>query len=100
VDKKGGTAVRDRKAQWGLINQVVPNGDLLDAAMSYAHRIAALPPLAVQACKELAVRARDMDRPSGFRLEQTMLRMLQFTEDSQEGIAAFSERRAPQYQGR
>jgi len=86
--------------RWGLITKIVPADELMSAARDYADRLAALPPLAVQACKELAVRARDMDRASGFRLEQTMLRMLQFTEDATEGISAFSERRPPHYLGR
>lgn len=86
--------------RWGLVNRVVPADDLMASALDYARRLAALPPLAVQACKELAVRARDMDRPSGLRLEQAMLRMLQFTEDAREGTAAFAEKRAPEYHGR
>jgi E-phenylitaconyl-CoA hydratase len=87
-------------ARWGLINRVVPAEDLRDTAWDYARRLAGMPPLAVQACKELALRARDLDRPGGLRLEQTMLRMLQFTEDAQEGTAAFAERRPPAYRGR
>jgi E-phenylitaconyl-CoA hydratase len=87
-------------ARWGLINRVVPADELMAAAQDVAARIARLPPLAVQACKELAVRARDMDRPGGLRLEQTMLRMLQFTADAQEGTAAFAEKREPRYEGR
>jgi E-phenylitaconyl-CoA hydratase len=86
--------------RWGLVNRVVPHAELLAAAHDYARRLAALPPLGVQACKELAIRARDMDRPSGLRLEQAMLRMLQFTEDAKEGAAAFAEKRAPTYNGR
>lgn len=86
--------------RWGLINHVVPKEDLVKQAHECAGRLAALPPLAVQACKEMAVRARDMDRTSGLRLEQTMLRMLQFTEDSSEGVKAFSERRPGKYAGR
>lgn len=90
-----GTAER-----WGLINGVVDAADLMSTAMERAHRLARLPPLAVQACKELALRARDMDRSGGLRLEQTMLRMLQFTEDAAEGTSAFAERREPQFHGR
>ncbi|MQA86014.1 MAG: enoyl-CoA hydratase/isomerase family protein [Streptosporangiales bacterium] len=86
--------------RWGLVNRVVDAPDVLPTAREYARRLAALPPLAVQACKELAARARDMDRTSGLRLEQTMLRMLQFTEDAQEGTAAFAERRSPAFHGR
>lgn len=86
--------------RWGLINRVVDAASLMDAALETAHRLAQLPTLAVQACKELALRARDMDRTAGLRLEQTMLRMLQFTEDSQEGMKAFAERRDAKFQGR
>lgn len=86
--------------RWGLINKVVPMDELLTVATDYARRLAALPPLAVQACKELAIRARDMDRTSGLRLEETMLRMLKFTDDGAEGIAAFAERRDPVWRGR
>lgn len=86
--------------RWGLVNRVVDPTDVLPVAQEYADRIVALPQLAVQACKELAIRARDMDRPSGLRLEQTMLRMLQFTEDAQEGIAAFQDHRNPTFKGR
>ncbi len=85
--------------RWGLINEVVPAERLLATALDHARKLAALPPLAVQACKELALRARDMDRPTGLRLEQTMLRMLQFTEDATEGVKAFSERRPAIFAG-
>ena len=86
--------------RWGLINEVGPAEQLLPTALDHARKLAALPPLAVQACKELALRARDMDRPTGLRLEQTMLRMLQFTEDAAEGVTAFSERRPAIFAGR
>ena len=48
--------------RWGLVNKVVPQAELLDAAYGYARSIAANAPLAVQAAKELAVRSREMDR--------------------------------------
>jgi E-phenylitaconyl-CoA hydratase len=86
--------------RWGLVNRVVPGPELMDTAMGYAARIAANAPLAVQAAKELALRSRDMDLTSGLRLEQTMNRLLQFTADAKEGPAAFSEKRAPNFEGR
>jgi E-phenylitaconyl-CoA hydratase len=86
--------------RWGLVNRVVPGPELMDTAMEYAARIAANAPLAVQAAKELALRSRDMDLVSGLRLEQTMNRLLQFTADAKEGPAAFSEKRAPNFEGR
>jgi enoyl-CoA hydratase/carnithine racemase len=72
----------------------------MDAAYDYARRVAANAPLAVQAAKELAVRSRDMDLASGLRMEQMVSRILQQTEDVQEGRAAFAEKRKPNFKGR
>jgi enoyl-CoA hydratase/carnithine racemase len=87
-------------ARWGLINQVVPQSQLLEAAYAMARRIAANAPLAVQAAKELAVRSREMDRTTGLRFEAVINRMLSMTEDAKEGPAAFAAKRAPEFKGR
>ncbi len=85
--------------RWGLINKVVPQSQLLPAAMDYARRLSANAPLAVQSAKELALRSKDIDLASGLRMEQLFLRLLQTSEDVQEGAAAFSEKRSPQFIG-
>jgi len=90
----------DAASRWGLVNRVVPRDELMPAAMSYARRLAANAPLAVQAAKELALRSRDADLATGLRLEQLFLRLLQDSEDVSEGRQAFAERRAPRFQGR
>jgi E-phenylitaconyl-CoA hydratase len=87
-------------ARWGLVNKVVPLPQLMASAMDYAKRIAANAPLAVQAAKELALRSRDLDLASGLRMEQLFLRLLQDSEDVQEGTAAFAAKRKPQFKGR
>jgi E-phenylitaconyl-CoA hydratase len=87
-------------ARWGLVNRVVPAAELLDAAGELAERIAANAPLAVQAAKELALRSLDTDLHSGLRFEQTILRLLQFTDDAAEGPAAFAEKRPARFEGR
>ncbi len=87
-------------ARWGLVNKVVPLAHLMESAMDYAKRIAANAPLAVQAAKELALRSRDLDLASGLRMEQLFLRLLQDSEDVQEGAAAFAAKRKPQFKGR
>jgi E-phenylitaconyl-CoA hydratase len=87
-------------AKWGLINRIVSPETLMDTALATARKIAANGPLGVQAAKELAVRSRDLDLVSGLRLEATMLRLLQTSEDVQEGTKAFAEKRTPNFQGR
>ena len=86
--------------KWGLINQNVEADNLLETAYKYARRINQNAPLAVQAAKELAVRARDVDLNTGLRMELVMNRMLWATEDLKEGAAAFAEKRPPQFVGR
>jgi E-phenylitaconyl-CoA hydratase len=86
--------------RWGLVNRVVPKEELLPTAFELAREIAGNAPLAVQASKELATRSRDVDRVTGLRLEQAMNQVLQFTEDAQEGPAAFAERRPADFKGR
>jgi len=86
-------------ARHGLVNAVVPSSELMATAREYAERIAANAPLAVQAAKELAVRSREMDRTTGFRMEAIINRLLQTTEDAKEGPAAFAEKRPPAFKG-
>ena len=85
--------------RWGLVNAVVPRADLMTTALSYARRIAANPPLAVQAVKELAIRSMDVDMNTGLRMEQLAIRHLLQTHDGQEGPRAFAEKRAPVFTG-
>jgi len=87
-------------ARWGLVNRVVAAHELLDTAMSYARRIAANAPLAVQAAKELAVRSRDVDLNTGLRMEQLITRLLRESEDAREGREAFAAKRKPEFKGR
>lgn len=87
-------------ARWGLVNKVVPRERLLPTAMEYARRIGANAPLAIQAAKELAIRSRDMDLPTGLRMEQMVNRILQQSEDNKEAKAAFAEKRPPVFKGR
>ena len=87
-------------ARWGLINRIVPQGELMDAAFAVARKIAGNAPLAVQAAKELAIRSSDMDLATGLRMETVTNRLLWSTEDLQEGARAFNEKRPPNFKGR
>ncbi len=83
----------------GLVSEVVPPEQLLAQARSLAARIAANPPLAVQALKAGLRRTLDPDwRDTGhWAIEQ--ISRLRRTEDSKEGVAAFLEKREPVYKG-
>lgn len=61
----------------GLVNRVVPPGEVLPAAFGLAHRIAAHNPLAVQAAKELALRSHSMDLGDCDRLESAYRLLLE-----------------------
>lgn len=87
-------------AHWGLINKAVPREELMPTAMGYARRLAALPPLALQTAKELAIRSRDVDLATGLRVEQLVASLLRQTEDAREGARAFAEKRPAQFEGR
>jgi len=86
-------------ARWGLVNKVVPPEALMQTALEYARRIAANAPLAVQACKELAVRAPELGLTAGLRMEQFVNRMLLSSDDAREGVQAFAEKRAARFSG-
>ena len=96
----GDRITAEQALHWGLINKVVAQADLMQAAYEYAERIAANAPLAIQATKELALRSRDLTLTDGLRMEQLFSNILQTSEDAQEGKNAFIEKRAPNFGGR
>lgn len=85
--------------RWGLVNRVVPAGELIDAAFAYARMISANAPLAVRAAKELAYRSRDIDLAAGLRIEQAIARIVRQSDDAREGARAFSDKREPGFTG-
>jgi enoyl-CoA hydratase/3-hydroxyacyl-CoA dehydrogenase len=92
-----GEPIRAEQAEaLGLVNRVVPDEQLLDAALELAETLAAQAPLAVAAIKRLAGHA-DLD--AGIAAEQAEFAEVFATADAREGIAAFLEKRAPAFQG-
>ena len=86
--------------QYGLINKVVPQGELITEAERMANVICQNGPLAVRAIKELAVRGQYMPIEYGLRMEQAMGQMLRATDDAKEGPRAFAEKRKANFTGR
>src|SRR5439155_14610664 len=96
----GDRITSEQALQWGLVNRVVPLPDLMDAAMQLAGRIAANPPLAVRALKEMAYRSREMTLADGLRMSALLGHIGRGTDDAREGRQAFLEKRKPDFTGR
>ena len=86
--------------EMGLVNQVVPAGELADATYEMAGSIAKLPPLAVQLNKRGLRQAMSADLTSQLRYEALAIAHLRHTEDHKEAVSAFREKREPIYTGR
>jgi enoyl-CoA hydratase/carnithine racemase len=84
----------------GLVNRVVPQGELMAEAMATAQRINESAPIAVRLVKEAALRGLDLPLIEGLRLESLFSLFVHTTEDGREGPKAFAEKRPPVYKGR
>jgi enoyl-CoA hydratase/carnithine racemase len=85
-------------AEWGLVNHVVPAGELAARGGALAAEIAAAAPLAVGMAKRVVDGVADLDR--GLQLEGWAQSQLFQSEDFMEALRAFMERRAPEFRGR
>jgi enoyl-CoA hydratase/carnithine racemase len=90
----------EEAASIGLVNRVVPAPGLLDMAMALAGRVAAHSPLAVAASLAAVSRGLNLPIDEGLAVEAAAFARMLPTEDFREGIAAFRERRPPQFAGR
>jgi enoyl-CoA hydratase len=84
----------------GLVTRVVPDAETVSAALGLAATIAEMPPLAVIAAKEAVNQAQELGLEAGLAFERRNFYLLFATEDQREGMAAFSEKRSPAWQGR
>lgn len=85
---------------WGLVNRVVPDDELLDAAEEMAQIILEQAPLAVNAAKRIVYEGLEMPLPAALWYEGDATSILYETEDAREGIAAFVEKRSAEFKGR
>ena len=96
-----GKPVSAREAyEMGVVSEVVPDAEVLDAALKMASTICAMPPIAAALIKEAVIAGQDASLETGLLLERRAFEVLFSTEDSKEGMKAFIEKRRPSYKGR
>jgi 2-(1,2-epoxy-1,2-dihydrophenyl)acetyl-CoA isomerase len=83
----------------GLVNKVVPQSELMATTLEWAGRLAESPTRALMLSKWLLNRSLDSNRHGAFEDEAWAQEMASYTQDFQEGVAAFKERRDVQYRG-
>jgi len=84
----------------GLVNKVVPQEQVMPVAREWAEAICQAGPLAVRAAKEAMVRGSSMTLEEGLRLEGVLFNRVLGTEDFNEGITAYAEKRKPVFKAK
>ncbi|MDQ2854667.1 MAG: enoyl-CoA hydratase-related protein [Chloroflexota bacterium] len=84
----------------GLVARVVPNELLVEDALTLAARIAAKSPLALRVAKEAVNAAYEMSLTDALAHERRLFYLLFASDDQKEGMAAFLEKREPDFTGR
>jgi enoyl-CoA hydratase/carnithine racemase len=84
----------------GLLDRLVPSGSARVAALEVAQQIAGNSPVATRAAKRALREGWGLDYAAAMDVEDTAWRTAAFSADRKEGIAAFNEKRSPQWPGR
>jgi len=85
---------------WGVVNRLCDSGSLLEETLAVAARIAANAPASVREARHAMRYGLGMDLASGMELEIAAYNRLIGSEDQQEGVRAFNEKRKPKFRGR
>ncbi len=96
-----GRSIRaDEALRIGLVQAVFPRESLMDEAMKLAGELAAKSPLAMRSCKSALHSSRDVDIDTGQEVERDLFSLCFAGEDQTEGMAAFLEKRRPDFKDR
>jgi 2-(1,2-epoxy-1,2-dihydrophenyl)acetyl-CoA isomerase len=84
----------------GLVSQVAAADELMPTAMALAERIAKGPPMAIELAKRLAYQGWRQELEAQVEYEEYLQRLCIESEDAQEGVRSFLEKREPDFKGR
>jgi enoyl-CoA hydratase/3-hydroxyacyl-CoA dehydrogenase len=93
----GDAVLADDAYEFGLVNDVVPDHELLDTAVAWARKLGQQAPIAVEHIKKISA-AGDLDE--GIEAEKQAFATVFQTEDAREGIGAFLGKRSPKWSGK
>ncbi len=96
----GAQLTADEALRIGLVNRVVADADLMDAARALARELAARPPLAVRSILHAVNEGLEMPFAGACGLEAALFGLIASTDDMREGTRAFLEKRTPVFRGR
>jgi enoyl-CoA hydratase/carnithine racemase len=85
--------------RWGLVNEVVPADQVMDTARRWASEITEAAPLSVRASKQSAMDGLNMSLDEAYNTQFPAAQAMRGSNDSREGVAAFAERRKPNWTG-
>ena len=88
-----------RCLDWGLADEIAPDGSAYQVAQSWAAKAAALPPLPVRMTKEAVDAAAGMNDPTSTFMDRDQYLLTAATGDFKEGVTAFFEKRDPEFRG-
>ena len=84
----------------GLLNKLVSPEQLMSETYELARKLADGPPISIRLAKRALYHNQDVDLRAALEFETLAQNVCRETEDAREGIRAFVEKRAPQFQGR
>jgi len=96
----GGAISAEQAEQWGMIWQAVEDDDLMDVAVKQARHFTRQPTLGLSLIKKALRTSFDNDLNAQLQLESDCQRVAGFSDDYQEGVAAFLEKRKPDFTGK